>query len=120
MPETQNDIRVLIVDDSQPIREFVRATLADAVVVVGECEDVADALEAYSLLHPDWVLMDIEMKVLDGIAATAQIIAAYPKAQIMILTDHDDAELRKAAFEAGAKRYVVKEDLVSIPEILKA
>lgn len=64
--------------------------------------------------------MDVDMKDVDGIAATRQIIAADPKAQIMIVTDHDDGELRRAALEAGAARYVVKEDLLSILEILKA
>lgn len=111
---------VLIVDDSQPMRDALRMTIADAAEVVGECVDGADALEAYSQLEPDWVLMDVEMKGLDGIAATRQIIAAYPKAKIIIVTDYDDAELRRAALGAGATKYVVKEDLLSILEILNA
>jgi len=112
--------RILIVDDSQPMRELLRMTLGDAAVVVGECEDGSDALDAYTRLQPDWVLMDIDMKNMDGIAATKQIIAAYPKAKVVIVTDYDDIELRRAASEAGANRYVIKEDLLSVLEILKA
>lgn len=112
--------KVLLVDDSQPVREILRIMLADAAIVVGECEDGGDALEAYTRLQPDWVLMDVDMKGVDGITATSQIIAAHPTAQIMIVTDHDDGELRRAALGAGATRYVVKEDLLSILEILKA
>ena len=112
--------RVLIVDDSRPMRELLRMTLGDAVVVVGECEDGEDALDAYTRLQPDWVLMDIDMKQMDGIAATRQIITAHPKAKIVIVTDYDDVELRRAASEAGASRYVIKEDLLSILEIITA
>ncbi len=111
---------VLIVDDSRPMREFIRMTLGHAVVVVGECEDGSEALDAYARLIPDWVLMDLEMKEMDGISATKEIIAAYPKAQIIVLTDHDDVALHRAAFEAGAARYIIKDDLLSIVDILTA
>jgi len=58
------------------------------------------------------------MKDVDGITATRQIIAAYPKAHVMMVTDYYEEELRCAAFEAGACQYVVKENLRSISEIL--
>ena len=112
--------RVLIVDDSRPMRELLRMTLADVAVVVGECENGVDAVDAYLRLRPDWVLMDVDMPGMDGITATGQIVAAYPNAQVMIVSDHDDVELRRASIEAGAKRYVSKEDLLSILEILAA
>lgn len=110
--------RVLIVDDSQPMRELLRVTLAGVAEVVGECSDGAQALAKYSRLQPDWVLMDVEMKYLDGLAATRQIIAAYPQARILIVTDYNDGHLRQAAHEAGASQYVVKENLLYILEIL--
>lgn len=100
------------------MREMIKMTLADFADVVGECADGAEALAAYERLQPDWVLMDVGMKDVDGIAATKQIIAAYPKAHVMIVTDYNEGELRRAAYEAGASRYVVKEDLLSILEIL--
>ena len=112
--------RLLIVDDSQPIREMIRAALAGAALIVGECEDGASALDAYARLKPDWVLMDVDMKLVDGITATRQIVAVYPDARVLIVSEHDDDELRKAALEAGARDYVTKEDLLSILEILKA
>ncbi len=109
---------ILIVDDSQPMRELIKMTLAGVAEIVGECSDGADALAAYERLRPDWILMDIEMKNVDGITATRQIIAAYPEARIMIVTDYNDDSLRRAAFDAGASRYVFKENLLDILEIL--
>jgi CheY-like chemotaxis protein len=50
--------RVLIVDDSQPMRELIKMTLAGVAEVVGECADGADALGCYAANRPDWVLMD--------------------------------------------------------------
>jgi DNA-binding NarL/FixJ family response regulator len=109
---------VLIVDDSQPMRELIKMTLAGVANIVGECSDGSEALAAYERLRPNWVLMDIEMKGMDGIAATKQIISAHPEAKIMIVTDHNDDNLRREAREAGACEYIVKEDLFGILDVL--
>jgi len=109
---------VLIVDDSQPMRELIKMMLKGVAEIVGECSDGADALEAYERLRPDWVLMDIAMKNVDGITVTRQIMAAYPQAKIMIVTDYNDDSLRRAATDAGASGYVVKENLLDIVDIL--
>ncbi len=109
---------ILIVDDSQPIRELLKMMLAGVAEIVGECSDGSEALAAYERLRPDWVLMDVEMKGVDGITATRQIMAAYPQARIMIITDYNDDALRRAAYEAGACQYVVKENLLDILDIL--
>ena len=111
-------MKVLIVDDNKQIRELVREYLPSTVVEIYECSDGSEAFELYQKHLPDWVLMDIQMKDVDGITATRQIISAYPKAHVMIVTDHNEDELRKTAFEAGASQYVVKENLFSISEIL--
>ena len=109
---------ILIVDDSRAIRELIKMTLNGVAEIVGECSDGADALAAYERLRPDWVLMDIGMKNVDGITATRQIIAAYPQAKIMIVTDYNDDDLRRAATDAGASGYVVKENLLDIVDVL--
>ena len=109
---------VLIVDNSQLMRELIKMMLAGVAEIVGECSDGADALEAYERLRPDWVLMDIGMKNVDGITATRQITTAYPQAKIIIVTDYNDDDLRSAAREAGASSYVIKENLLDIVDIL--
>ena len=111
-------MKVLIVDDNEKIRELVREYLPSSVEQIYECADGSEAFALYERHLPDWVLMDINMKDVDGITATRQIIAAYPKAHVMMVTDYQEEELRKAAFEAGASQYIVKENLLSISEFI--
>jgi NarL family two-component system response regulator LiaR len=111
-------MKVLIVDDNEKIRELVREYLPASVDQIYECADGSEAFALYEKYLPDWVLMDISMKEVDGITATRQIIAAFPQARIVIVTDYNEGELRRAAYEAGASQYVVKENLLYILEIL--
>ena len=111
-------MKVLIVDDNPNIRELLRDYLPDSVDLIYECADGSEAFALYRKHLPDWVLMDIQMKEVDGITATRQIIAAYPKAHVIMVTDYNEDELRRAALEAGACKYVVKENLLDILEIL--
>lgn len=112
------NIRVLIVDDHQPMRELIKMTLAGVAEIVGECADGADALQCYEDTRPDWVLMDWEMRT-DGLTATRRIIAAHPDARILIVTQHDDEEIREAALAAGARGFVLKHDLLALQSLLK-
>jgi CheY-like chemotaxis protein len=111
-------MKVLIVDDNEKIRALVREYLPVSVDQIYECADGSEAFALYRKHRPDWVLMDIAMKEVDGITATRQIIAAHPEAKLIMVTEYNEDELRKAAHEAGASHYVVKEDLQTITEIL--
>jgi two-component system response regulator DegU len=62
----------------------------------------------------------MRMNEVDGIQATKQIKAADPEARILIVTDYDDEELRRASMRAGACGYVLKEDLLDLIELLEA
>jgi two-component system response regulator DegU len=85
---------------------------------VFECADGSEAFALYETHRPDWVLMDIEMKNVDGISATRQIIGAFPKARIAIVTSYDDEDLRESAADAGAREYIVKQNLIAIRRLL--
>jgi DNA-binding NarL/FixJ family response regulator len=108
-PARTDTIRVLIVDD----HPWVRATLADLLsdegdlTVVGECADGSQVVDAASRLHPDVVLMDLSMPVMNGLAATQALTAAQPQPRIVVLTgEGPGAEPQVAA--AGAHAFVSK------------
>ena len=112
-------MKLLIVEDSPSIRRVIRSIVSTLADEVYECEDGADALQAYAAHKPDWVLMDIAMKNVNGIAATKSIKDQYPDAKIIIVTNLDEADLREAARQAGACGYVLKDNLFEVQRILK-
>jgi CheY-like chemotaxis protein len=111
-------MKLLVVDDNADMRRLLRNLLEDVAEQIDECADGIEALVAYMRFRPDWVLMDIKMKALDGIEASSRIMATFPDAKILIVTDYDDEELRDEARRAGACGYVVKDNLIAIREIL--
>jgi two-component system response regulator DegU len=112
-------MRVLIVDDDRTVREMLKRLLKDIAEIVGECDDGSESLGAYQRLRPDWVLMDLQMKQVDGLTATRQILTADPEAKILMVTIHNDESLLKAAREAGVRGYVPKENLLELRRWLR-
>lgn len=115
-PATQPS--VLLVDDNPAMRALIRSLVEEVTPVVHECESGRDAVAAYQAIRPDWVLMDIELSGLDGIAATRAILRLDPDARVIIVTAHGDNEYRQAADAAGARGFVLKEDLLALPALL--
>lgn len=113
-------MNILIVDNSQRMRRTIRSLIAGPAHEVFECEDGNQALAAYQTHRPDWVLMDIGLKEVDGIVVTGAIKAAFPEAKVVIVTDYDDVGLRQAAQHAGAFAYVLKEALFELRMIINA
>src|SRR5687767_8910725 len=111
-------MKILIVEDSKKMRQVIKSFVSNLAEEVFECVDGAEALAAYERHQPDWVLMDIMMKGMDGLASTRQLKASYPDARIVILTSYDDVELRAAARSAGACEYVTKDKLLEVRQIL--
>jgi CheY-like chemotaxis protein len=92
--------------------------LGDLTEAFTESSDRVQALGVYRPELPDWVLMDIKMKEMNGLAATRQIKTMFPEAPNIIVTGHDDARLREAAGRAGASAYVHQENLLELRRIL--
>jgi CheY-like chemotaxis protein len=112
-------MNILIVEDNRAIRQLIRRFVGAATNTFFECEDGSQALDAYRLHQPDWVLMDVMMPGNDGITATRAIHQAFPQAKIVIITSYDDDDLRQAAAEAGACGYVLKENLHEILTLMQ-
>lgn len=111
---------VLIVDDCEPMRRLIKSLISGVADAIVECGSGGAAYAAYEAHRPDWVLMDIQLPGLDGIAATGQIRAAFPDARILIVSTYGDEPLRAAARTAGACGYVLKENLLEVRRRLEA
>jgi NarL family two-component system response regulator LiaR len=110
-------MKLLIVDDNSDTRKLIRTMMKPLADDIIESHNGIEAIASFARHRPDWVLMDIEMKGMDGIKATQEIKSAYPDARIIILTMFDDDRLRGAAAQAGAERYVLKDNLADLQEI---
>ena len=111
-------MKLLIVEDNPQMRRLIVQFVRKFSDAIFECENGTQALSAYREHLPDWVLMDIEMPETDGISATRQIIAAFPEAKIVIVTDFNNANLREEVRLAGAREYINKENLVDLQRLL--
>jgi DNA-binding NarL/FixJ family response regulator len=108
-------IRILTADDHPLIRAGLMTFLGTEpeLEVVAEAGNGEEALEKYRKLHPDIVLMDLSMPVMDGVAATRAILDEYPDARVIVLTTYQGDEDIHRALEAGAKGYLVKDMMVA-------
>jgi DNA-binding NarL/FixJ family response regulator len=117
-------IRIVVADDQALMRGGFRMILdaEDDLEVVGEALDGADAVRAFERLHPDVVVMDVRMPVMDGIEATRRIAAKEPGAKVLILTTFDLDEYVYEALRAGASGFLLKdrppEELVAAVRIV--
>jgi DNA-binding NarL/FixJ family response regulator len=103
-------IRVALADDQELVRTGFRMILEseDDLTVVGEAADGAQAFQLVRSERPDVVLMDVRMPVLDGIAATARIVAAGLPTRVLVLTTFDLDEVVFEAIRAGAAGFLLK------------
>ncbi len=112
-------ISVVITDDQAMVRAGFRSLLAEepGIAVLAEAVDGQDALAAVRRHAPDVVLMDIRMPVMDGIAATRQLVAEGSRSRVLVVTTFDLDEYVFDALRAGASGFLLKdstaEELVS-------
>jgi DNA-binding NarL/FixJ family response regulator len=117
---TSQTIKVLCVDDHPLVRKGIAAILANEpdMKVVAEAGSGREAVDAFKAHHPDIVLMDLRMPVMDGIEATKQIRKEDPEAKIIALTSYDGDQEIYRALEAGVRGYILKETVHT--EIVRA
>ncbi len=103
-------MNVLIVDDDRASREGLRELfeLRPNIRVVGEAHDGEEAVSLVDTLHPDLVVMDVQMPRMDGLEATKRIKALVPQVRVILLTMY--REYRAAAERSGADAFLVKGD----------
>lgn len=114
--------KIIIVDDHQLFREGVKRILdfEDTFEVVAEGDNGTDVVNLYANNLPDVVLMDINMPGKNGVEATAELVAQFPDAKVIMLSIHDDESYVTHALKSGALGYMLKEmDADQIVEAIK-
>jgi CheY-like chemotaxis protein len=109
---------ILIVDDNTNVRCLIRSLIEDLDADVIEAADGGSAIKAFDLQRPEWVLMDINMHPVDGLTAMRAILEKCPDAQIVIVSQLQDARTRATALAMGAHAFVGKEDLMELRELV--
>ncbi len=113
-------IRILLADDHPVVRKGIRYSLARRanIQVVGEAADGREAVAKAKELAPDLVLMDIDMPLMNGLAATEALHKEMPDIKVLILSMHGNTEYVMRILDSGAHGYVLKES--STDELVKA
>ena len=103
-------VRVLLVDDHAMVRRGLATFLKafDDLALAGEAAQGEEAVRRCAEVQPDVVLMDLEMPVMDGVAATRAIRERFPAVRVLALTSFRDEELVQRALQAGAIGYLLK------------
>jgi two-component system invasion response regulator UvrY len=110
MVMSPSKIRLLIADDHAGLRKTWRLLLEqdDRLEVVGECDNGKEAIAAARLFKPDVVLMDINMKPLNGFEATKEISRELPETKIIGMSINNQLAYLRKMFASGAKGYITK------------
>ena len=103
-------IRILLVDDNEPFRQFVASTLRNHqnLNLIGEAGDGLEAVQRAEALQPDLILLDIGLPGLNGIEAARRVRELAPEAKIIFLTQESSDDVVHEALSLGAWGYVVK------------
>ena len=120
--ENEDKIKVLITDDHALFRNGVKSSLShySDLEFIGEAENGLKLLEMLQSLHPDVILLDIQMPVMDGIVALPEVRKLLPGAKIIMLTMNDDVGMISKLMEIGANSYLTKNsDSETIYEAIK-
>jgi DNA-binding NarL/FixJ family response regulator len=105
-------LRILLADDNASMRLAIRRLLEshEDWEVCGDAADGREAIEKSEELHPDVIVMDLEMPNVGGLEATRRISKSSAPPHILILTNHNIPQLAEVARRAGAEGYVLKSD----------
>ena len=110
---------ILIADDNADVRRIIRKLVEEIDPEVIECSNGSQAIEMYELHRPDWVLMDINMREMDGLTAMRTILERHREARVVVVSQYQDARTRDTALAMGAHAFVGKEDLMSLRTMIK-
>lgn len=108
--EARRIMRIIVADDHPVIRRGLMELIGNepGVSIIGEACDGIEAVELARLLHPDLILMDINMPEMNGVKATQIIKSELPEIQVVAISMYEDQHIIHKMMEAGATTYIVK------------
>ncbi len=104
-------MKLMIVDDHEGMRNTIRRLISTSDDTVVECGSGDEAVQAMVKFKPDCVTVDVSMPGLCAFKTMRAIRDAHPPARVICVTSHDQPDYRRAAFDAGASSFVVKDNL---------
>jgi DNA-binding NarL/FixJ family response regulator len=115
-----SNITVLLADDHNIVRQGLKALLTaeSDITVVAEAQSGREAVQLAAQLHPEVVIMDLAMPLLNGWEATRQILKGTPSAKILVLSTYNGVDHIRQAIAAGAAAYLIKQTAAS--DLVKA
>ncbi len=110
-------IRVVIADDHAIMRVGIKniLTRSSEICVVGEASDGAEAITLVNELHPDVLILDMEMPVMDGVEVARRLQASQSPVRILVLSAYDDRQYILEMLNMGASGYLIKDEA---PEVI--
>jgi two-component system NarL family response regulator len=111
-------LKLLIAEDRVAFRHLIRSVVAELASEIRECAVGEELPKAYTAWQPDFVLIDGDMRTMDGVTSTLWIKAMDPSARVIIVSSYDSPELRESAQRAGAFAFVLKDDLLELGRLL--
>jgi len=119
-------VRILVVDDFDPFRRFVRSTLqaGSGLHVIGEASDGLEAVQRAEELQPDLIVLDIGLPKLNGLEVARQVSSLWPRSKILFVSQENSGDVVRGALATGAKGYVLKIDagrelLIAVNTVLR-
>ncbi len=109
----------MIVDDHAETRALIRELIGYYVDEIRECINGEEAANQCAEFKPDLVTMDLNMPLTGGLESTRRILARHPQARVIVITQFDTVEYRRAATRAGACHFFSKNNLISLLSYIK-
>ena len=118
--KTSKSVRILVVDDYEPWRDFIADTLKKepGLQVIGKVSDGSAAVQQAHQLKPDLILLDVGLPTLNGIEAATRIRESSPSSKILFVSENRSVDVVEKALSTGAGGYLNKSDAAS--ELLPA